>query len=240
MYIAVVDDEADVAQQISDSIRTYLSGIECTVYTFITADHFFNEITNIPFDAVFLDIDMPDTNGFTLTNMLRLQGNNVPIVYVTGYENLVIQSFRYKPLGFVRKNHLDSELQFALETILSEINKPQISIEIHEIRANGGEIHYIPIEQICFLESMKQKHMIEVTLIDKHKILSRGTLNSYIERPEFKNFVMINSGTFANIELFSIDNDDAVFANGIRLKISRRKLTSVIQAYQQYKRRVLI
>ena len=240
MNIAIVDDVPEVLEQILNAVKSIMSQDDHSFYPFSKATDFIKAIDEISFDAAFLDIDMPDINGFQLSERIKDSEKNILIIYVTGHENLVIQSFRYKPIGFVRKAHLKDELPFAVSTLLSEFNKDGSFVQIRETRSNGGTVHQLPISKICTLESMKQKHLVEFTLKDSRKITTRGTLTEFSEMSEFNKFILINSGILANMELFDIVNDSAVFPNGQIIKISRRKKELVIQEQQKIKRRLLI
>lgn len=240
MNIAIVDDVPEVLEHILSAVKSIMSPSEHRFYSFSSAAEFIDSIDSIDFEAVFLDIDMPNITGFQLSERIRDAGKNILIIYVTGHEDLVIQSFRYKPIGFVRKTHLKEELPFAIATLLSEYNKAEAFVQIRETRSNGGTIHQIQVTKICTLESMKQKHLVELTLTDNQKIVTRGTLTEFSEMSEFNKFILINSGTLANMELFNIIDDSAIFPNGKSIKISRRKKELVIQEQQKIKRRLLI
>ena len=106
-------------------------------------------------------------------------------------------AFRYKPLGFVRKQFIASELPYALTTILKEINRKSPSITITETRFAGGRTYCIQIEKITFLES--EKHNVKIQLLTGESYTVREALSYYLNLPEFKDFVLINSGTMVNL-----------------------------------------
>lgn len=151
---------------------------------------------------------------------------------------MIIHAFRYKPLGFVRKQFITSELPYALTTILKEINRKSPSITITETRFAGGRTYCIQIEEITFLES--EKHNVKIQLLTGESYTVREALSYYLNLPEFKDFVLINSGTMVNLAHIKLVSDTISLKNGTILYVSRRKLQSVLDTYLKYIGRVLI
>ena len=144
MRLAVVDDEPGILKQIPVLIRQFSPDIKIETDTFSSSSEFLSAYTSQKYDALFLDIDMPDMNGFALAEHLRHQSDLVPIVYITARDDLMIQAFRYKALGFVRKQFIESELPYAISTIMNEIHKDDDMIEVTETRSEGGhKQHYV-------------------------------------------------------------------------------------------------
>ena len=123
MRFAIVDDEPDVPEQIAEMLKNYVPDIQIETNCFHQPSEFLEMYYNCNYDAVFLDIDMPAINGFDLSQQIYEKNNSIPIVYITSRDDLIIHAFRYKPLGFVRKQFIASELPYALTTILKEINQ---------------------------------------------------------------------------------------------------------------------
>lgn len=69
-------------------------------------------------------IDMPKINGFDLVrriNSIPLKTNQYSVIYISNYENLVFESFKYSPFRFVRKNMLESDFSEAIEVFTKNI-----------------------------------------------------------------------------------------------------------------------
>ena len=89
MRFAVVDDEPGILKQIPVLIRQFSPDIIIEADTFSNSSDFLNTYTNQNYDALFLDIDMPDINGFALAEHLRNQNDLIPIVYITAKDDLI-------------------------------------------------------------------------------------------------------------------------------------------------------
>lgn len=238
MRFAIVDDEPNIPEQIADMLKASAPDVQIEADCFHDPSEFLERYHSCNYDAVFLDIDMPAINGFDLSQKIYEKNNSVPIVYITGRDDLITYAFRYKPLGFVRKQFMAAELPYALTTILEEINQKSPSITISEIRSAGGGTYSIPIEKITFMET--EKHNVKIHLFNGESHTVRESLSYYLNLPEFKDFVLINSGTMVNLAHVKLADDMISLKNGTTLYVSRRKLQSVLDAYLKYIGRVLI
>ena len=238
MLFALVDDAVEILEYIPNLIKKIIPYYDVKIDCFQNAPDFLDAYRAYNYDALFLDIDMPEINGFDLTCKIKNKNRYIPLVYVTGREDLITHAFRYKPIGFVRKQYLKSELPYAVQTILKELNKENPRIKITEIRSCGGNTHLIEIREIAFIES--NNHYLNFHLLTGKVFCIRDSLSHYTEKREFKDFIYINSGTIVNLEHIKLINDTVSFEDGTTLYISRRKLQSVIKSYLKFTKRVLI
>lgn len=238
MRFAVVDDEPCILSQISDLLKNLMSNTNVIVDCYQNSVSFSERYRLVKYDAYFLDIDMPIIDGFELSQKIIDNNIQTPIIYVTGRDELIIHAFRYHALGFVRKHNLESELKFALTTLLQEINKSSAVIRVSELRKNGGKEHCIAIEQISYIES--ENHNTHIHHMNGTIVTVRKTLSYYTELSGFESFILINSGILVNLKHIKICSDKVVLDDGTVLYISRRKLQAVSEAYLQSQRRLLI
>lgn len=238
MRFAVVDDMEATLKIIYNLMLKYTKGHEVKIDCYSSAQLFLSNYSIHNYDAVFLDIDMPDITGFKVAEILHENQYNIPIVYITGRDDLITNAFRYKPIGFVRKQHLESELEFAIDTIKSEFNMAQSYITATEPRTVGGKTYSVNVEEILYLKTVK--HYLEIHLLDGKTITIRDKISNYTTDPKMKNFVLIDAGVMVNIAHIKVVNNTVQFANGESLFISRRRLQSVLQSYIKYAKKVLI
>ena len=107
MYrIAVCDDEKNVRDEIRNLILEWNSEVELKVFS--SGEDLLENY--LPYDAVFLDIDMQGMNGIETGKALRLIDLEVKIVYVTAYRDYVAGAFgvhAFQYLLTVSYTHLD-------------------------------------------------------------------------------------------------------------------------------------
>lgn len=106
MRIAVCDDNKVTLDFLCDEIGREFSKTKADFFldAFENGVDFLSQHEKAPFDFVFLDIDMPNINGFEIAERIN-KDNSSLIVFVTSHDELVYSSFRFQPFRFIRKNH---------------------------------------------------------------------------------------------------------------------------------------
>lgn len=241
MHFAIVDDEPGILKQVPALIRQFSPNVKIEADVFSSASAFLNAYAAQKYDALFLDIDLPDMDGFALAAHLRRQGDLIPIVYITARDDLMIQAFRYKALGFVRKQFLEGELPYALSTIMSELHKKDDMddrIEITETRSEGGHTYRLCINSIMYIQNFR--HNVTIHMCDGSAITVRSSLSYFSEHACFRYFAAISAGIIVNLALVELTKDAVCFSSGELLHISRRRISSVRAAYQEYIKEAMI
>ena len=107
--IVIVDDDAEMLQRINDQLGEIIrrSGIECTIHVLSSPA----DMDDIIYDAYFLDISMPLIDGIELARNIRDRGSMSSIVFISSIESRVFEAMRTQPLRFVRKSHLQTDLE---------------------------------------------------------------------------------------------------------------------------------
>lgn len=99
--VLIVDDD-------ENSLRLSRSAMEHLVepdriYCAQTAAETINILEHQKVNLVFLDIDMPDTSGFSIADYIRQNQPFVKYVFLTGYVDFAVRSYDYEPLDFLTK-----------------------------------------------------------------------------------------------------------------------------------------
>ena len=240
--IAVVDDQTEAISGILSVFQQWQTEnhINFEIDTYTDTDVFCNAIFDKKYQALFLDLDMPKQSGFDISQSLRELGNNTPIVYITNRDDLMQKAFQYKVLGFVRKDKIQEELPFAISCVVQEIQKKNSHVMIFAAHRQKKEYYNLPVSDILYIES--ENHQTKIyTVNKKDAIITRDTLRSYLEKEEFQGFIPISVSCIVNIEhIFSIEKDTLRLDNEKFLFISRRKIKSVKEMFQQKTRRYII
>lgn len=238
LLFAIIDDEEAFLLQFTPLIQKYGGGCQIHCDCFSNAKHFLEKCTLLQYDALFLDIDMPEIGGFELAEKLNAMGYSAPIVFITGCDYLITHAFRYRALGFVRKQAIDAELPYAMATILTEIQRNQDCITLKELLSEGGTAYTVSISTITYIES--KDHETYVHLTTGKVIHSRSKLSDFCRDPRFESFILINVGTFVNLTHISLYRDRVSFEDGTTLFVSRRRANEVRAAYQRAVGRILL
>lgn len=86
LLVAVVDDDASVRKAVARLLRA--SGFEVDV--FASGGDFLETVNGAP-DCLLLDMHMPQINGLDVQAALRARGKQVPIIFITAYDDSVLR-----------------------------------------------------------------------------------------------------------------------------------------------------
>lgn len=107
MKIAICDDNKSDLIYIENELNNALKKINITakIDIFINAGLLLNQNYNEPYDAIFLDIDMPEIGGMEIAAQLNDINTLTEIIFVTNHdEALYIKRLSLKHWGLSERN----------------------------------------------------------------------------------------------------------------------------------------
>jgi DNA-binding NarL/FixJ family response regulator len=115
--VLLVDDDSALVQTVS----TLLAGDYDVVGVASEGERAVEMAGDIQPDAIVLDIDLPDADGFHTLQALERAGSRAPVVFVGTREEdeLVSEAFRWGGHGYVVKSRVASDLAPAIDHVLS-------------------------------------------------------------------------------------------------------------------------
>lgn len=138
MEIAICDDDELFNEIMSEKLSTVMNKnqIKYNITPFFNGSELITAL-NDPlnrFDVVFLDVDMPGVNGENVAQYINSSKASIPVIFVTNHDDFVFSSFKYRPFGFLRKSHVDSELEEAVIRLDNENAWPNSQMEKATLR----------------------------------------------------------------------------------------------------------
>ncbi len=181
-------------------------------------------------DILFLDISMPEIDGFDVARICYEQFPETLIIFISDCKELVYQSLHYSPFRFLCKKtyteHLKEALNSAIEKKLKIIN--YITVK------SDGLLIPVKIKKIIFAEKEKTTNYINIHSTDNN-YKYRKTIHEFLEAVPESYFIKINSGIVVNMKYInSISADNLELFGGFRLKISRAQKSEVKKAYTNF------
>ena len=101
MKILIVDDHQFIVNDLMDEIQNLLPDAVC-IGT-VKAQEVMNLMKEYQFDIIFMDIEMPGTNGISLARKILAQKPKTNIIYVTGYGKYALESYSTYASAFLEK-----------------------------------------------------------------------------------------------------------------------------------------
>lgn len=227
MYrFAVIDDDLKDREDIVNCIMREDSLKECIAYA--AASRFLQEKQE--YDAVFLDIDMPEVNGITFARRIKEVMPNILIVFVSWHEDLIFEGMKLLPFTFVRKDHLQVDMRDCLENVVNELTKRKQTWTLHLEHTDKR----LFIRDILYFEQMENYCI--VYLISGKSIEFRSSMLKLVnELKDFSMFFQISRSYLVNLQqAVSCRNKKIIMSNHQEFEISRRRWTACHEAWQQY------
>ena len=195
MYqIAICDDEEKILWDIQKKIEKCFISQEMEAEFFCTNDSekMLEYIKNKPLDVLFLDIDMPHISGMDIASYIKENRLEILFVFVTSQDALVYQSFAYRPFGFLRKTHLNYELEELVIRMKKELLNKRQELTI----TKGQELIRISKQDIIYVEAEANY----LNLCTKREVIKiRDTMTNMEKELKESGFVRCHKGYMVNV-----------------------------------------
>ena len=233
LRVIVVDDEA-----LARALLRELLGAHADIEVIAECGNGFEAVkavTEKKPDLLLLDIQMPKLDGF---DVLELIGTEVPVIFVTAYDQYAIKAFQVHAVDYLLKPFGAERLAEALtrararigarealpaKALVSEARAARTPLERILIR-DKADVHVIPVAKIDYFES--QDDYVSLKVGDK-TLLKEQTLSELEQLLDPGRFVrihrryLLNVARLAKIEQSMTDSRVAVLQDGTEIPISR-------------------
>lgn len=233
MIIAVCDDDRNFSERMKLLIEQYFTeqSVEINAAVFNSGADYLSD--NTDYNAVFLDIDMPDMGGFEIAEQLS---EDTLIVFVTTHDELVYSSLKFRPFRFIRKTYLDEELPEALEQINKEISKRGASSKFVLQTKNGEAL--LNVSNIKYIEIYT--HSIRVYTVSGEILEYYGSLAVMERQLNDFDFVRTHKSYLVNCRyIFSIEKNKIILDDKTEVPLSRYKADAVKSKFKNHLRSMI-
>lgn len=209
-------------------------------------------------DLLFLDVQMPQVNGFDVLHQLSQNGNRerMPfVVFVTAHDQYALKAFDVNAVDFLLKPYDDERFHASLEKarkwielrmnskltgrlmdlVREHMHSSSEYTEVFVIRDKGRE-HKVPVDDIVFLRA--EGNYLHLQLKDKHH-LHRMTMNAVETELDPARFLRIHRSFIVNKAHVRSSrysgNNEFIFtmANNERIISGRSYKESIARALQE-------
>ena len=230
---AICDDDVEKGKIIDNMVTTWMDEHK-SIYEkqlFSNGRGLLYEIQDgTDFDLLLLDIEMPGLDGMELAEQIKMFLPDVLIIFVTAYEMYVYESFKVQPFRFIPKKFIDQMLPIALKDAMDLLEKCKGKYLFVE---NLEGLEKFSTRSITYIWHKEKYAYIEKTNGSRAKV--RKTLKQVYGELPAEDFVWIDRGCICNLmQISQISNGDVLLTNGIRLQISRDRVTEVKTILRKY------
>ncbi len=214
LHVMIVDDEPNCVETLKILLEEHNEGVE----VISTAENVKEALTAIQsltkkLDILFLDVQMPGGNGFSL--LQQLTTIDFKIIFTTAYSQYAIKAIKFSAIDYLLKPIDNEELKLAISNyrlldsptdilmldevkrLLSQQNKPIEKVAV----TTQSDVQFIPIEQIYYLKSDNNYTSFFTALTPV--IISSKNIGYYEDLLEQHHFFRIHNSFLVNLNKVS-------------------------------------
>lgn len=196
-------------------------------------------------DILFLDIEMPDGDGFDLLEMLPKKPFKT--IFTTASDEHALKAFKFSAVDYLLKPINQEELLHAVEKAKNTRDSPQSLALLQEnigkhigkmeriILNTQEKIHVVRLSDIIRLES--DVNYTRFFLTQGQKVLVTRTLKEFDDMLSDNGFIRVHQSHLVNVEhiveFVKADGGHLNLRDGSYVPVSSRRKTMVLQALEQ-------
>ena len=206
----IVDDEPLARERIRELLKSE-PDTEC-VGECSSGSAAVKSITRLDPDLVFLDVQMPECDGFEVLRSLGRQ--RLPaVIFVTAYDKYALRAFEIHAIDYLLKPFGQTRFESALERARDQIRYNQgcsasnLLALVNHLRQSGsaerfivksgGDVLFLRPDEIDYIEAADNYLNIHA---GKENLLLRETMQRMERRLDPRQFLRIHRSTIVNVE----------------------------------------
>jgi DNA-binding LytR/AlgR family response regulator len=233
LHVAIVEDDTVMQRWLREKLTESFSAARAAAEfdLFGTGDSFLAMAgEHYLFDAVFLDIEMPGTEGIETARRFTVLQPEARILFVSGREDLVFDTFEVRPFRFLPKSRLEEMLPGAVEALVADIERTRTRRVVFS-DASGDLFSFTP-GRIIYIEARNKDCRI-VTLDGETQVRCR--LLDMEKQLEGESFIKIHRSYIVNPSfLYLIDRLSVSLTTGETLPLARNRASEVRRAFLHF------
>lgn len=167
-------------------------------------------------ELYFLDIEMPEIDGFELAGKIREEAPGAYLIFLTSHEELAMEGYNFKAFAYIPKSLLEKEISSTLQRFWSEYQG--VYCKAYPI-VTDTRFEQLEYDDIIYL--YKEKNNTVFVLKDR-KVHIRKSLKAVFDELDSEGFMFVERGYVVNIEhIFRLVKKGIVVSNGEEVPIGR-------------------
>ena len=180
------------------------------------------------FDLIYLDIDMPQTDGIALGRQLRALGCPADIIYVSNLDERVYEIFSVHPWSYIRKSRFSQELPGVIGEYVRNLRHRTQQLVLQN---TDGQVQSFGPGDILYVEAVgKIQKLIPAT--PGQPFLVRSALHDLETMLIPLGFIRVHKGFLVNYRCIrKITSRSVLLDTGAELPIGRDRLKQARESY---------
>lgn len=151
MKIAVCDDNRAWLSDAKSKLESAWKSLDLIIYTFESGRELLKSMTDVTYDLIILDIEMPEADGLSVASEIRKSGSKAALVFLTSHIEYAVKGYEVNALRYLTKPVKESQLSEIISYLITQ------SSDTKKIMARcGEETVFVSISDILYLEAQNQ------------------------------------------------------------------------------------
>lgn len=232
LRIAVCDDNCTMLFCINRAVTEFFEACQepFELHSFTDGNSLLSVAQEESFNILFLDIQLPDIDGFKVAEEIGAHSPSSFIIFITSNDSLVFKTFDYHPFHFIRKGNgdgIDREVKRVLSALLNRI-KQHTTVTVAESKS-------IAIKELVMIEA--DGHYLKYHMNSMETLRVRGSLLTVGDRMAEHHFIQVHRSYLVNplhISKLSMQNDCVILLNGKELPLGRNFKKDAARKYGNF------
>ena len=243
----IIDDETNSRNALRQKITKHCNNI-MIIADCENGEEGIEKIETQKPDIIFLDIEMPRMNGFTM--LQQIKNKNFEVIFITAYDHYAIKAIKFSALDYLLKPVEVEDLKAAVEKVTQKRKQVDGNKRVELLVQNFLEektahqriaissmegLQFVTTDDIIYLEA--NSNYTSFYLADNRKITATKTLKDFEEILPASMFIRIHHSYLINkngIEKYiKGEGGQVVMKNGVTLDVARRKKEEFMKAIDQ-------
>lgn len=244
----LIDDERNALEMMEWLLKTYCPQVEIAAMC-NSSEQGIDAINKHKPDLVFLDIEMPNRNGFDMLE--EFDKPFFDVVFCTAYDQFAIKAFRYSALNYLLKPVDPDDLKATIKRVEEKkatLSRDQLNLLLQSMRqpnkitpqrialTTGDGLIFVPTDDIIYCEA--ESNYTNVVLSGGKKVLVSKVLKDIDEVLSGPDFYRVHSSFLINInrikKLVRGEGGYIVMDNDATVSISRSKRQEFMERFEKF------
>lgn len=233
LKVAICDDNEDFTKRIEEHTEhfSHENNIDVKVSRFISGPQLMLSYFYRKYDIIFLDITMPEMDGFETAERIRKIDSNVAIIFCSSFYNL--QNLQ-KCVQVEAKDFLGKPVLYRkIELILNKVyNKKIINAEEKLMLKTQEGIIALQISDIIYMETENKAVVIHTA---NRNIVTYKKLYEFEKRLGDRLFYRCHQGYLVNLDYVErVQEDSLILKEKVTIPVSKSKKEELLKKMAKY------
>lgn len=238
----LVDDEPNSVQLLARQLEQHCPQVQ-VLGQVTDSTEAIELIRQIKPDVVFLDIEMPEMNGFQLLE--QLEDITFAVIFVTAYDEFAVKAFRFSAVDYLLKPVDIPDLLAAVSKVERQQPLDYRQLELLKSQYQSGQfaqklavpyqgsLIFVELKEIVYCES--DSNYTSIILTSGKRYLVSKTLREVQEFLEGRNFLRVHRQYVVNLDHIRMykrgEGNSLVMSNEVSIPVGRQQKDRLLQHF---------